>query len=687
VSGGITRSWIESYDVEHLHAASTYWTQSGELLEYQAEGMHSEALHPGGTLWEGTGADAAADRTWGDVVTARGGGDAMRNAAGFARNGADDLTWAKRQAQQAITDAEAAGFTVSEDLSVTDSSAGPLTRTTYARQQQAQEFAADIAARAQTLAAMDQTVADQITAAAIPLQALSFGNPAMTPTAPSTSGHHDGATAQMVDYDTSKEHQNTPDTGAPANQPPSLQDLLLPTGPADPTPTTGAKPAAALDQPHSLEQMLLPAGPADPNAAAAPPRFDPNTPQGKAALAAARQVMINDNVPPAQIEQRLAAMAANAQKPLPAPSAAAGSDGPAPPKPSYSDGFRDAWDQTGDAVHRLTGQDGLDNFKSAWQGVGKNLLDTAQDPIGTAVHGVQDQIKAATDNPEYWAGQRGFDAAAGAATLPLGGGEGALARGTLGNLAEHDAANGLIDSAAPTHHLPPIDHPTPHVETPTVEHHELPPGHDHPTTHTDHDGHSPGNDGDLGEHPGLDHQHPPYSSLPTYAQQSLDRAVDNPALQRDLIDHGVPADIAHSASHDPYAGMTPQDVINNHYTPDGRPDWPLHDGFLNGQWKALDHIPENVQLDRIGEVSGIRGDFMGSAGDSYPSRALAPGSSGDYHVFQGTGKQLPSRWELHYGEVAPEFGQPGGGTQWIVVDKKTGAHILIKQLLEDGYLR
>ena len=49
--------------------------------------------------------------------------------------------------------------------------------------------------------------------------------------------------------------------------------------------------------------------------------------------------------------------------------------------------------------------------------------------------------------------------------------------------------------------------------------------------------------------------------------------------------------------------------------------------------------------------------------------------------------QLPPRWELRYGEVAPEFGQPGGGTQWVVVEKGTGKHILIDQLLEDGYLQ
>jgi hypothetical protein len=240
-----------------------------------------------------------------------------------------------------------------------------------------------------------------------------------------------------------------------------------------------------------------------------------------------------------------------------------------------------------------------------------------------------------------------------------------------------EAHHGLDALGGVAHHADDI--PTPHLDAPaSVAHHgdaSAPVGADH------------GDIGDLGGHPGAEHQHPAYSSLPEYLQQSLDRAGDNHALQHDLIDHGVPPDIAHSASSDPYAGMTHQDIINNHYTPDGRPNWPPHDGFLNGKWDTLDRIPENTRLDRIGEVSGTRGDFMATEGDSYPSRALAPGSSGDYHTFQGTGLQLPPELELRVGEVGSAFGQPGGGTQWVVVNKETGAHIFIKQLLEDGFLK
>lgn len=78
---------------------------------------------------------------------------------------------------------------------------------------------------------------------------------------------------------------------------------------------------------------------------------------------------------------------------------------------------------------------------------------------------------------------------------------------------------------------------------------------------------------------------------------------------------------------------------------------------------------------------------MGAVGDSYPERGLAPGSSGDYNRFQGTGKELPADWEVRYGNVAEAFGQPGGGIQWVVYDTKNKITVLIDTLLEDGYLR
>lgn len=93
--------------------------------------------------------------------------------------------------------------------------------------------------------------------------------------------------------------------------------------------------------------------------------------------------------------------------------------------------------------------------------------------------------------------------------------------------------------------------------------------------------------------------------------------------------------------------------------------WPDHSGFKDGVYSVADRIPVGKLFDRVGLVEDWTGDFMSTAGDSYPTRSLAPGSAGEYHLFEGTGVPLPPEWELRYGEAGPAFDQPGGSTQWV----------------------
>ncbi|MCX8559223.1 hypothetical protein OS121_29695 [Mycolicibacterium mucogenicum] len=173
----MTRADIEVWDTTHLETAATHWTSAAARWEGHFETIHTGMLRPGGTTWEGAAADAAAERSWGDLVKVRGAGDALYAAAGHATNGADDIAWAKRQVLAAIAEAEESGFTVGQDFSVTDKSSGGLMRSTVARQQQAQAFAAEISERVQTLAALDKGVAGKITAALAPLRGMNFGEP------------------------------------------------------------------------------------------------------------------------------------------------------------------------------------------------------------------------------------------------------------------------------------------------------------------------------------------------------------------------------------------------------------------------------------------------------------------------------------------------------------------------------
>jgi len=171
--GALTRADIETWDTNHLDAAAAHWRSTAAHWEGHFETIHNGMLRPGGTTWEGTAADAAAERSWGDLVKVRGAGDALYAAAGHATTGAGEIAWAKRQVLDAITEAEESGFTVGQDFSVTDKS-WSLLRSTATRQQEAQSFATEISTRVQALTAIDKQVATQITGALAPVRQVRF---------------------------------------------------------------------------------------------------------------------------------------------------------------------------------------------------------------------------------------------------------------------------------------------------------------------------------------------------------------------------------------------------------------------------------------------------------------------------------------------------------------------------------
>lgn len=189
--GALTRSDIEAWDTNHLEAAATHWCSTAVHWESHFETIHAGMLRPGGTAWEGTAADAAAERSWGDLVKVRGAGDALYAAASCATNSAGNITWAKRQVLEAITEAEVAGFAVGQDFSVTDESAGGLLRSTAARQHEARAFAAEIGARVQALVAVDRQVATQITRALASLEGMRLTKPEGVPTPVSPAKHYE----------------------------------------------------------------------------------------------------------------------------------------------------------------------------------------------------------------------------------------------------------------------------------------------------------------------------------------------------------------------------------------------------------------------------------------------------------------------------------------------------------------
>lgn len=116
---------------------------------------------PGGTAWESGAKHAALDRGTADIALVGRQSSVLREAAGLAENGGHDITAAKDKAVEAITAAENDGFTVGEDLSVTDARKYGST-TIVARSKALKEHAEDIRWTAEQLVQSDKVVGDRL---------------------------------------------------------------------------------------------------------------------------------------------------------------------------------------------------------------------------------------------------------------------------------------------------------------------------------------------------------------------------------------------------------------------------------------------------------------------------------------------------------------------------------------------
>lgn len=233
----LTRSDIEAWSTEHLDTAAAHWSTTAQDWEDHFTTIHNGTLRPGGSTWEGAGADAAAERSWGDLVKVRGAADALHAALGHATNGSGDIAWAKQRVLNAIAEAEEDGFTVGSDFSVTVKPS--LLRSPEGRQAKATEHAHDIEAAVRGLVAADKEVGDRIGGALAPLGQLNF---------PDDGGKHD-PTVRVVDNRVEKPGDGT---GQPADGKDGHPD---------------GKPAGAAD-PNGLAALLLP--PQKPDGATAP---------------------------------------------------------------------------------------------------------------------------------------------------------------------------------------------------------------------------------------------------------------------------------------------------------------------------------------------------------------------------------------------------------------------------------
>lgn len=162
VTGIPTLSHLVAWPTEHLTEAARHWAAVAERSYGVVNGVWRDAL---AIDWHGEGADAMRTATHADMKATSAAVDQLQAAAKVARSGASDLFAARSRVRSAVQNANAAGFDVYEDMSVIDRATGGSVAQRFARQEQAQAFAADIRQRAVELVAVDQQVATKVTAA------------------------------------------------------------------------------------------------------------------------------------------------------------------------------------------------------------------------------------------------------------------------------------------------------------------------------------------------------------------------------------------------------------------------------------------------------------------------------------------------------------------------------------------
>lgn len=156
----LTRSRVEGWTTGHLKSAALGWERAATIIEEHYGKAQSTV---GRVPWTGPASDRANDKLSENMAKVRGTLDLMRDAAGIAKSGAESIDAAKDDAVNAIKDAEAQFFSVSEDLTVTDRVPWIISPAlALMRKLKAAHAQADIRAKAMVLEKADQQVADQL---------------------------------------------------------------------------------------------------------------------------------------------------------------------------------------------------------------------------------------------------------------------------------------------------------------------------------------------------------------------------------------------------------------------------------------------------------------------------------------------------------------------------------------------
>lgn len=262
------------------------------------------------------------------------------------------------------------------------------------------------------------------------------------------------ADGERIDADLAGAITTASGTGEPAVQTAtSLRDLLL-SGHREQSSTPDSLDSA-LDQligkPSHPPTAPKPGEAAD-GPAAGPPPMDPAKVEQFRELA--RQTMLRDGVPPEQIEQRLDAIVAAAQKPLPASKPP---ERESMPPPGFSEGFAEGWFSTEESIKDLVGANGWEELKDSWTDMAKGSWERVTNPIDFWT----EEVEHLTKYPEHYLGEMAGGTAVTAPAAIFGGEAALAARAIPDDVIDMPRSTGTDHhtSLIPTHdppHLPPV---------------------------------------------------------------------------------------------------------------------------------------------------------------------------------------------------------------------------------------
>lgn len=211
--GSPTRSQIENWSTSHLVEAATEWRLAATGSESTFDEHRQNIASPGGTTWEGDAKDAALDRVTADCAVVGRQGGVLREAADLAENGSHDINAAKDAAVAAITTAVDDGFSVAENLKITDAREYDIA-TVVERNRALAEHAEDIRWTAAQLVSAAALVGKRLHGKAVELEEIRFDG---------EGGGRDG-TIRLVDH----QFKLNPEDGEPDTEDGEAQPGGLP---------------------------------------------------------------------------------------------------------------------------------------------------------------------------------------------------------------------------------------------------------------------------------------------------------------------------------------------------------------------------------------------------------------------------------------------------------------------------